>query len=84
ISGVTSMSIPQSIALPPGFEHLTKAQQIDYVQQLWNVIFAASDEVPLPEWHLDLVHERVSSQATAQVSTWSEVKQRLVSKYRER
>ncbi len=78
------MSTPQSIVLPPGFENLTKAQQIDYVQQLWNVISAGSDEVPVPEWHFEIVHERVSSQATAQVSTWSEVKQRLGSKYRER
>ena len=78
------MSTPQSIVLPPGFENLTKAQQIDYVQQLWNVISAGSDEFPVPEWHLQIVHERVSSQATTQMSTWSEVKQRLGSKYGER
>ncbi len=78
------MSTPQSITLPPGFEQLTKDQQIAYVQQLPNVILAASDEVPVPQWHLEIVRERVSSQATTQLSPWNEAKQRLMSKYRER
>ena len=80
---IKAMSIPQPIALPPGFEQLTKDQQIDYVQQLWDVILAASDEVPVPEWHLEIVRERVASQTTAQLSTWNEAKQRFMSKYRE-
>lgn len=77
------MSIPQPLALPPGFEQLSKEQQIDYVQQLWDLIVAAPDEVSAPEWHLEIVRDRVSSQATTQLNTWSEVKQTLMSKYRE-
>jgi len=75
------MTTPQPIALPPRFENLTKVQQIDYVQQLWDIILATSDEVPVPEWHLEIVHERIASQTTAQLSTWNEAKQRLMSKY---
>lgn len=75
------MSIPQPIALPPGFEQLTKEQQIDYVQQLWDVILTTADEVPVPEWHLEIVRQRIASQATAQLNPWNEAKQRLMSKY---
>jgi len=77
------MSLPKPLVLPTGFEQLSKDQQIDYVQQLWNMILSVPDEVPVPEWHLEIVRERVSSQASAQLTTWSEAKQRLYSKYRE-
>jgi hypothetical protein len=78
------MAISQPLSPPPGFEQLTKAQQIDYIQGLWDLIIITPDELPVPEWHLDIVNERVASQNTASFSTWDEVKQRLLSKYRER
>lgn len=74
----------QPIAPPPGFEQLSKDQQIDYIQQLWDLILAVPDEVPVPEWHLETVRDRVASQNAAEFSTWDAVKQRLQSKYRER
>lgn len=78
------MSILQPLTVPPtGFEQLSKDQQIDYVQQLWDLILAVPEQVPVPEWHLEVVRERVASLDTAQLSPWSEVKQRLLSKYRE-
>ncbi|GAA6619364.1 addiction module protein [Scytonema sp. NUACC26] len=75
--------MPQHLTLPPGFEQLSKEQQIDYVQELWNLIVAAPDEVSMPDWHLEIVQNRISSQGTAQFKTWSEVKQRLLNKYHE-
>ncbi|RCJ27532.1 hypothetical protein A6770_25670 [Nostoc minutum NIES-26] len=77
------MSLPEPLALPTGFEQLSKDQQIDYVQQLWDLILAVPENVPAPKWHLEIVRERVSSQVSAQLTTWSEAKQRLQSKYRE-
>ena len=55
------MSITQPLTLLPGFEQLSKDQQIDYVQQLWEVIAAHPDEVPVPEWHLEIVRDRMNS-----------------------
>jgi Putative addiction module component len=77
------MAISHPLSPPPGFEQLTKAQQIDYVQRLWDLIIT-SDEFPIPEWHLKIINERVASQSTASHSSWDEVKQRLLSKYSER
>ena len=77
------MSTLQPRSIPPGFEQLSKDQQIDYVQQLWDFILTIPDQVPVPEWHLEIVRDRVARQDTTQLSQWSEVKQKLLSKYRE-
>ena len=71
------MAISQPLSPPPGFEQLTKTQQIDYVQQLWDLIITTSDELPVPQWHLEIVSERVTSQSPTSFSSWDEVKQRL-------
>jgi hypothetical protein len=78
------MSISQPLSPPPGFGQLTKAQQIEYVQQLWDLIITTPDELPVPEWHLEIVQERSASQNPASLSVWGEVKQRLLNTYRER
>lgn len=78
------MSISQPLSPPPGFEQLTKTQQIDYVQRLWDLIVTTPDELPVPEWHLEIIKERSASQSTASFTAWGEVKQRLLNKYRER
>jgi hypothetical protein len=77
------MSISQPLPLPPGFEQLSKAQQIDYIQQLWDLILTNPDNIPVPEWHLEIVKQRLASRDSASLSTWDTVKQRLFSKYRE-
>ncbi|KAM3092608.1 addiction module protein [Phormidesmis sp. 146-12] len=78
------MTLSQPLSPPPGFEQLTKTQQINYVQQLWDLIVTTDDELPIPQWHLEIVNERVASQSNSSLSTWEEVKQRLLSKYSER
>ena len=75
------MAISQPLSPPPGFEQLSKTQQIDYVQELWNLIITPPDELPIPDWHLAVVNDRIASQNAALLSPWDEVKQRLLSKY---
>jgi hypothetical protein len=48
-----------SIPIPPGFNELPKAEQVRYLQALWDQISANPDEVPVPESHLQLVGERL-------------------------
>jgi putative addiction module component (TIGR02574 family) len=45
---------------PPGFEELSVEEQIDYVQALWNVIAARPDRVAVPDWHHQLLDERLA------------------------
>jgi Putative addiction module component len=48
-----------SIATPPGFNELPKAEQVRYLQALWNQISEHPDDVPVPESHLQLAEERL-------------------------
>lgn len=78
------MSSVPPIAIPPGFDQLSKEEQILYVQQLWDLIAAVPEEMPISQWHLDLVEERRNSHNPEQVRSWDEVKQQLLSKYCDR
>ena len=48
-----------SIQTPPGFNLLPKAEQVRYLQALWDQISTNPDEVPVPESHLQLAEERL-------------------------
>lgn len=56
----SSMS-SRALRVPPvGFEELSIVQQIEYVQSLWERIFAHEDEVPVPAWHREILTERLA------------------------
>jgi putative addiction module component (TIGR02574 family) len=46
---------------PPGFEALSVDEQIDYVQSLWDHIAARPEDVPVPDWHREILAERLAS-----------------------
>jgi len=48
-----------SIQVPPGFNDLPKAEQVRYLQALWDQISINPDEVPVPESHLQLAEQRL-------------------------
>ena len=49
----------RSIETPPGFNDLPKAEQVRYLQALWDQISANPGEIPVPESHLQLAEERL-------------------------
>ncbi len=51
--------MPKPVAVPPGFDELTVEEQIDYVQSLWERIAATHDQIPLPDWHREVLDERL-------------------------
>ena len=48
-----------SIEMPTGFTELSKSQQVQYLQALWDQISAQPDDIPVRESHLQLVEERL-------------------------
>ena len=68
---------------PPGFDELTFDEKLDYVQSLWDRIAANSDSVPIPDWHLDLIEERLRA-GRGSGRAWSEVRDELQARLRER
>src|SRR2546428_10219565 len=51
---------PPLLAEPTGFTSLSKAEQIRYLQALWDSISERPGEVPVPESHLILAEERLA------------------------
>jgi putative addiction module component (TIGR02574 family) len=43
---------------PPGFERLSKAEQIRYLQDLWDRVSEQPAELPVPPSHLELLAQR--------------------------
>ena len=52
----------QSLIVPPtGFDQLSVEQQIEYVQALWDHIAARPEKVPVPDWHRQILDERLAA-----------------------
>ena len=49
-----------SIPEPPGLSKLSKAEQIRYLQGLWDRIAENPSEVPVPESHIELAEQRLA------------------------
>ena len=46
---------------PPGFEALSVDEQIDYVQSLWDHIAARPEDVPVSDWHREILAKRLTA-----------------------
>jgi putative addiction module component (TIGR02574 family) len=46
---------------PPGFSSLSKREQIEYLQRLWDSISERPADVPVPTSHLELAGERLAA-----------------------
>lgn len=71
---------------PPGFDDLSADEKIDYVQDLWDRIAAEPDDLPIPDWHLQIVEERLAAHRNhpEQVVTWEEAEKEILSRLRDR
>jgi len=48
-----------SVPTPPGFNALSKAEQVRYLQALWDQISKDPGALPVPESHLRLAEDRL-------------------------
>jgi putative addiction module component (TIGR02574 family) len=76
--------LPKPVPLPPpGFDDLSIDEKIDYLQSLWDRIAAAPDTVPVPDWHREIIDERVKDFEAAPTAgeSWDVVQERLRKKF---
>lgn len=64
---------------PPGFDELSVEEKIGYVQSLWDRIAATPHQIPVPEWHREVLDERLKDCETNPDSgeSWDVVRDRL-------
>jgi putative addiction module component (TIGR02574 family) len=65
---------------PPGFDEMSVEDKIEYVQALWDRIAANESQVPVPDWHREVLHERLADYQTNpdQGRPWEEVEADLL------
>ena len=68
---------------PPGFDELSIEEKLDYVQSLWDRIAAKPATVPVLDWHLQVIKERLSQTQRAGRS-WDAFREEVRSKLRKR
>jgi putative addiction module component (TIGR02574 family) len=76
----------QTLPLPPaGFDALSVEEQIDYVQSLWDHIAARPEQVPVPDWHKQILAERLASSRANPIDgkPWEEFEHALTAELKE-
>lgn len=79
--------MPDTVPIPPpGFDDLSADEKIEYVQSLWDRIAATPDQVATPNWHQDVLNDRLKEADLNPDSgeTWEVVRERLRGKLRKR
>jgi putative addiction module component (TIGR02574 family) len=72
--------MPNPVPLPPpGFDELSVDEKIEYLQALWDRVSASPETIPVPNWHSDILRERLQDfEATPDAGdTWEVVQERL-------
>ncbi|MBI4467814.1 MAG: addiction module protein [Acidobacteria bacterium] len=71
---------------PPGFDQLSVQERLEYLESLWDHIAAKPESVPVPDWHLQLIEERLDQNRTHPQGgrTWDEFRDELRARLRQR
>jgi putative addiction module component (TIGR02574 family) len=74
--------MPTPVPLPPpGFDELSIDEKIDYLQSLWDRIAATPQTIPVPDWHREILAERLKDLEEDAGDTWDVVQERLRKKF---
>lgn len=71
---------------PSGFDDLSVEEQIDFVQSLWDRIASTPEQVPVPEWHRQILLERLEAYRANPTAgrLWEDVRTDIDRKLRDR
>ena len=58
---------------PAGFEDLSPDEKLDYIQALWDHFSEHPEDVPVPDWHREVVAERLAAHRRGEITSrpWS-------------
>ncbi len=65
---------------PPGFDELSVEKQVQYLEHLWDRIASDEERMPVPDWHLDVLRDRLARYETeaGKGRAWSDVRDELL------
>ena len=69
---------------PPGFDAPSVDEQIDYVQSLWDHIATKPEQIPVPDWHRQILADRLAAHHADedQGKNWEEFEKDLTAELR--
>ena len=72
--------------IPDEFDSLPLEEQIEYVHRLWDRIASPSAPLPLPEWHRDVIRDRLAAHRKhpERAAPWPEVRAQIEEALRKR
>ncbi len=70
--------------IPPEFENLSQEERISYVQNLWDYIAHAAEDLPVPDEHKRILDERLDEMEKNPDAglPWEQVRKDLLAKLR--
>ena len=54
---------------PPGFDELSPEEKLEYIQALWDHFAEHSHEVPVPDWHGQVIAERLTTYRRGEITS---------------
>ena len=51
------MAASPDITLPPGFENMSRREQIEYLHRLWSYVSPKAEELPVPQWQIEAAEQ---------------------------
>ena len=78
------MGVAQPALPPPGFDELSPGEKLEYIQALWDHFSEHSEEVPVPDWHRQVIAERLAAHRRGEMTSrpWSEIREELLAQLR--
>ena len=69
---------------PPGFDELSPDEKLEYIQELWDRFAEHPETVPTPDWHREVIAERLASYRAGTMTSrpWSDVREELLARLR--
>jgi len=69
---------------PPGFDELSPDEKLEYIQALWDHFTDHPEDVPVPDWHREVIAERLAAYRRGEMTSrpWSEVREELLARLR--
>ncbi|HKS09950.1 MAG TPA: addiction module protein [Pyrinomonadaceae bacterium] len=64
---------------PPGFEELSRAEQVEYAEKLSDYVTSDEKYVEIPEWHREILEKAMAryEEVGMEGRTWEEFEQAL-------
>lgn len=67
------------IEIPTSFRDSSADEQLDYISRLWELVRGESDTIPVPDWHREILRDRLARARVdpPKTTSWNDVKSQL-------